>query len=78
MKMQPFSLSLTGWIFRFYLMMAVIIAAGFTANWWLALFAVPIFASAMMGVSFSYGKKGSGSDKVVQLEKAGQLKKKAS
>ena len=33
---------------RFYLMMAVVVIAGFTGVWWLAVLALPIFLSAMM------------------------------
>ena len=43
-------LSVAGVIWRFYLMMAIIIVAGFTHMWWLCLLALPVFFSALMGV----------------------------
>ncbi|MCB0663464.1 MAG: hypothetical protein KDC24_12040 [Saprospiraceae bacterium] len=39
-------------ILRFYLMMAVVIIAGFTGHWWLSLLALPIMLSIMTGYSF--------------------------
>ena len=39
-------------ILRFYLMMAVVIIAGFTGQWWLSLLALPIMLSIMTGYSF--------------------------
>ncbi len=43
-------LSVAGVIWRFYLMMAIILIAGFTHQWWLCLLALPVFFSALMGV----------------------------
>ncbi|MEM1219084.1 MAG: hypothetical protein AAGH79_09225 [Bacteroidota bacterium] len=54
--MEPFNLSLGSLLMRFYLMMGLIFIAGFTQNWWLAVFALPIFLSALLGVGVS--KKG--------------------
>lgn len=49
--MKPFSLGLGGLIIRFYAMMAVVLIGGFTGQFWIMFFALPIFLSAMMGVS---------------------------
>jgi len=49
--MEAFNLSLSGLMIRFFLMMAVIIIAGFTQTWWLAILGLPIFLSAMLGIS---------------------------
>ena len=54
--MKPFSLSIGTLIVRFYLMMAIIIGAIFAGMPWLALLALPVFLSAMMGISFSVNK----------------------
>lgn len=54
--MKPFSLGLGTLILRFYAMMAVVILGGFTGQYWIMAFALPIFLSAMMGVKMS-GKK---------------------
>ncbi|MBR9919626.1 MAG: hypothetical protein GYB31_02230 [Bacteroidetes bacterium] len=55
--MKPFSLSLSAIVSRFFLMMGVIIAAGFSGMWWLSILALPIFLSALMGVKFGGEKK---------------------
>ena len=57
--MKLFNLSLQGMVLRFYLMMAVVLIAGFTGTWAIALLALPIFFSGMVGMSlFSPTKKG--------------------
>lgn len=50
--MQMFKLNLVSLMIRFYLMMAVVIIAGFVGNWWISLLALPIFLSALAGVNF--------------------------
>ncbi len=54
---------------RFYLMMAVVLIAGFTGLWWLAALALPIFLSSMMCVKFFDKKKGDESVKMIRLQK---------
>ena len=44
-------------VVRFYLMMAVVIAAVFMGVSWLAILALPILMSAMVGISFKGKKK---------------------
>jgi hypothetical protein len=39
-------------MYRFYLVMAIVIAAGFSGIWALALLALPVFFSALLGISF--------------------------
>lgn len=51
-----FKLSIAGVVIRFYLMMAVVIIGGFTGMWWLAILALPIFLSAMVGYKPTFGK----------------------
>lgn len=51
--MKAFELSIATVILRFYLMMLVVIVAGFIGQWWLAILALPIFLSIMTGMSFS-------------------------
>ena len=51
-KLKPFSLSFGTTILRFYLMMGVIIVAGFTGYWLLGLLALPIFLSVLLGIGF--------------------------
>lgn len=54
--MKPFSLGLGTLVLRFYAMMAVVILGGFTGQYWIMVFALPIFLSAMMGIKMG-GKK---------------------
>ena len=49
--MKLFELSLGALMIRFYLIMLVIIVAGFTGLWWLAILALPIFFTALMGMT---------------------------
>ena len=44
-------------ILRYYLLMAVIVAAFFSGYYFLALLAVPIFISALMGTKFTGNNK---------------------
>ncbi len=50
--MKLMKLSILGLIWRFYLVMAIVIIAGFTHLWFLAILALPVFFSALMGVEF--------------------------
>ena len=52
-KVDMFSLSIGGVVIRFFLMMAVIIAGVFTGMHWLTILGLPIFLSALMGVSLN-------------------------
>lgn len=51
--MKFLNLSLTTLIVRFYLMMAIIILAGFSGFWILSVLALPVFFSALMGIRFN-------------------------
>ena len=44
-------------MWRYYLMMAVVILAGFIGNWWLALLALPIFLTCLTGLTFEFGRR---------------------
>ena len=46
--MKPFEANFTKILTRFYLMMAVILIAGFTGMWAIAILALPLFLSAML------------------------------
>ena len=56
-NLKTFDLSIRTVIMRFYLMMGVVIIAGFSGYWLMALLALPIFFSIMMGVSFAKNNK---------------------
>lgn len=57
MKVTFFNLSIKNAIYRFYLMMAVVILAGFTGIWAVAILALPIFLSIMAGMGISFETK---------------------
>ncbi|MEM1321866.1 MAG: hypothetical protein AAGG75_16520 [Bacteroidota bacterium] len=56
-KTKFLAISLSTMILRYYLMMMVVIAAGFTGYWWLAVLALPIFLSTILGFSISSNKQ---------------------
>jgi hypothetical protein len=68
-----FKLSFAGVVIRFYLMMAVVILAGFSGLWWLAILALPIFLSGIMAFKPNTGVKAKEA-KFVQIEKAEKRK----
>ena len=55
--MKFFEASIGTIVTRFFLLMAIVIVAGFIGQWWLAILALPILLSAMTGVSFKSSKK---------------------
>ena len=55
--MKFFEASIGTIVTRFFLLMAIVIIAGFVGQWWLAILALPILLSAMTGVSFKSNKK---------------------
>gem|GEM_PF-3335939 len=48
--MKPLSLSFTGVVVRFYLMMVIVLVAGFIGQWWLSVLAFPVFLSGLIGL----------------------------
>ncbi len=54
-KFKAYELSVGGVVLRFYLMMAVVIAAGFSGYWIFALLGLPILISMMIGLKFVRG-----------------------
>lgn len=50
--MTYFHLSFSTLLWRYYLMMAIILLAGFTGYWALAFLSLPVFLSCLLGVSF--------------------------
>ena len=49
-----FNLNFGTVLLRFYLMMGVVIAAGFSGYWLVGLLALPIFLSIMLGISLNF------------------------
>ena len=52
--MKLLQLNFSTLILRFYLVMAIVIGAGFAGQWWLAILALPVFYSALMGIKITW------------------------
>ena len=55
--MKPFAIGLDTVMIRFALMMALVIVGVMLQQWWLTFFALPVFLSVLMGVSFKREKE---------------------
>jgi hypothetical protein len=55
--MKFFEASIGTIISRFFLLVALVIVAGFSGQWWISIFALPVLLSAMTGVRFGSKKK---------------------
>jgi cell division protein FtsW (lipid II flippase) len=55
--MKFFEASIGTIVSRFFLLVAIVIIAGFSGQWWISVFALPILLSAMTGVSFRSSKR---------------------
>lgn len=76
LDMKFFELNIAQMLIRYYLMMMVIIIAGFSGQWWLAGLSLFIFLSALMGAQWSKTKETTKKTKVVQLsEELRELRK---
>lgn len=76
--MKPFKLNVGTLLLRYYLMMMVILAAGFSGQWWLAILALPIFLSTLMGVSFGKAAENHKGSIVKKMEYSDASVRKAS
>ncbi len=74
-KMNMFSLGIGEVVVRFFLMMAVIIVGVFAGMPWLTLLGLPIFLSALLGVSFSSPSKAEAKTGRINIRKDSQIKK---
>lgn len=74
--MRPYEIDFAKVLIRFYLMMAVIILAGFTGQWWLASVGFLIFMSTMLGVAFKKSKQKEGA-KMASMTRQQELRKAA-
>ena len=73
--MKAFGLGLGTMLLRYYLMMLVVVIAGFTGMWWLSIFALPIFLSTIFGVKF--GEKVKPANNIKTLKATSRIEKKA-
>lgn len=66
--MKLLRLSISTLVFRFYLMMAIIIVAGFSGVWILSALAILVFYSCLMGIQFNshFTIHKSGKSKVIR------------
>jgi hypothetical protein len=51
--MKLFQVSFSSLIMRFYLLMLIVIVAGFSGYWMIGLLALPVFFTALMGIQFN-------------------------
>lgn len=70
-----FNLSIGTIVLRFYLMMLIVIVAGFVGQWWLAILAFPVLMSAMLG--FTFGKNTQQTAAVKKLQQRPAAARKA-
>ncbi|MCC6725578.1 MAG: hypothetical protein IT258_13810 [Saprospiraceae bacterium] len=69
--MKLFELNFAQMLIRYYLMMMVIIIAGFIGQWWLAGLSFFIFLSALTGAKlYESRKKAASEGKMVNMEDA--------
>ncbi|MDX1407206.1 MAG: hypothetical protein R3330_03705, partial [Saprospiraceae bacterium] len=55
--MKFFDLSFSTIILRYYLMMLIVIVAGFSGQWWLATLSLPVFLSCLMALKITFGTR---------------------
>ncbi|MBK8565391.1 MAG: hypothetical protein IPN76_19105 [Saprospiraceae bacterium] len=48
--MKTYELNVGKMVIQFYLMMAIILVAGFTGQWWMTIFAFALVPSAILGI----------------------------
>ena len=63
--MKFFEASIGTIVVRFFLIMAIVIVAGFLGQWWLSLIALPVLIGAMLGISFKSSSKKAAKRSVV-------------
>lgn len=51
--MKLFRLSVATLMIRFYLMMGIVVLAGFSGFWLISVLSLPVFFSALMGIQFN-------------------------
>ena len=55
--MKQFGISVATMMLRFYLMVMVVIIAGFLHQWWLAILGGVIFMASLMGIAWGRKKE---------------------
>ena len=64
--MKLYATNLAEMVLRYYAMMAVILIAGFTGQWWLSIFGFVIFFAALTGVKI-HDKRSEETGKRIQM-----------
>ncbi|MEO1262638.1 MAG: hypothetical protein AAFZ15_27780 [Bacteroidota bacterium] len=68
--MKYFEANFATVVLRFYLMVGVVLLAGFTGMWWLAFLALPIVLSCMLCIKFTDKKEvKENTTKLVRMQK---------
>lgn len=68
-NLKTFNLSIGTVILRFYMMMGVVLIAGFSGYWLIAFLALPIILSIMMGITFAKENEVVDSRKISSLSR---------
>ncbi len=72
LQVKLVSLSFSSVLLRYYLMMAIIIGAGFMGSWAVGLLGLPIFISAILGVSVSLVNETRSEAKIYSINRSKQ------
>lgn len=67
--MKYYEASIGTIVIRFFILMAIVILAGFISQWWIAFLALPILLSAMAGVSFKSDKMKSAKEGAIGYDR---------
>ncbi|MAT52897.1 MAG: hypothetical protein CMN32_00340 [Saprospirales bacterium] len=62
--MKLYATNLAEMVLRFYIMMAVIIIAGFTGQWWLAIVGFVVFFAALTGAKLRDAQSKEGGKRI--------------
>lgn len=73
--MKLYATNLAEMLFRFYAMMAVIIIAGFTRQWWLAIVGFVLFFAGLIGFKLYDGTSSKPTGKVLRHPGGDQARK---
>ncbi|MEO1518435.1 MAG: hypothetical protein AAFV95_25680 [Bacteroidota bacterium] len=78
MTIKLCQLDLAQLLIRYYLMMTVVFIAGFTGTWLLAILALPIFLTAILGMRFEFNAQPEAKERRLPRPTAKRVQRQAS
>ncbi len=57
LRIELFNLNWEAALWRYYLLMAIAIVAGFSGQYWIGFFCLPVFISAMVGMKITVNRR---------------------